>query len=652
MSRLYSTLLRYIGLAADLFRISPLFRTLIFLQLGLLVLIGLGSTVISSQKINYTFAQKTTCMGSFVVLPRFQHVKTADEYDVQLKDFSSIRGYPLIAKTVCVTPRTTPTQNSSSKVVLRFLPQIPISKTFFIATSAYPSVQKPLASLSVISVSDPLELQLSSADNTFTYRLNANGAEVKCISANAGKSILCDTASLKLKHATQYEFALIRTFENTTVSTLSKAKIETVTPIKVANTSIKPNATVYDKPHQITVKFDKTIVSTTGVLLKDDSGATVETQTKISGSELTVMFTTELVRGKAYKLTVGSVRSNDGGSLIEPYLLSFTPAKGPKVAGTNIGTSGVSLDKLVRITFDQPVRAQDIKKHITLSSGEFDIAVDGTAVTINPKSKFTKCSRFTINVDSGVSSPYDISGESAWSIASRATCLDVFSIGKSAQGRALTAYRIGSGTNAVLFVGGMHGNEQGGQNIMNDWIAELDANPDKLPINRTIVVIPAINPDGLVRSQRVNANGIDLNRNFPANNWKADVKEPGGAILKNGGGVTALDQPESAALATYTQQLRPSMVMSYHCCGGIAVANDASNSRATADIYSAKTGYRSKNGETIGNFFDYDTTGAYEDWLHDKLNTPLILVELWSNTTNEFSRSKNGLWYIAGNSNF
>ncbi len=649
MHRISSVLFRYIGLVADLYRVSPLFRVLVFCQLGLLVLIGVGSTILKPQTVEYSFAQKTVCSSSFVLLPRLQHV-SSQSYEITLKNPTSVLGYPVATKTVCVTPLNVPKENSETIATLGMVPGI--TKRIAIEAKTYPNVSKQLSSLSVISVSDPLVVSLTSPDNTFNYVLGANDKSVHCAATESGKKISCDITKLQLKHATRYQFSLTREFNNNVIATISSAKVETVTPIKVTASSIQNGASIYDKPHEITISFDKAVSDVSAVKFTDEAGAAITTTNKMSGNTVTILFSNELVRGKKYTLTIGSVRSSDGGSLIEPYSLAFIPAKGPKVVSVNIGASGVSLDKNIAITFDQPVQPQDLKKHISLSSGDFDSTVNGATVSVNPKNNFSKCGKFTIATDSGISSPYNISGESVWSYSSRATCLDTFSIGSSVNGRSILAYRIGSGANAILFVGGIHGNEQNSKRVMDDWITELDANPEKIPVNRSIVVIPASNPDGLVRGQRVNANNINLNRNFSANNWKADVKEPNGTILKNGGGATPLDQPESAALATYTQQLHPVMVMSYHCCGGVAVANDAGNSRATADIFATKTGYNSKNGDTIGNFFDYDTTGAYEDWLHDKLAIPLVLVELWSNTSNEFSRNKNGLWYIAQNTNF
>jgi len=44
-------------------------------------------------------------------------------------------------------------------------------------------------------------------------------------------------------------------------------------------------------------------------------------------------------------------------------------------------------------------------------------------------------------------------------------------------------------------------------------------NPDVIPSDVTLYILPDMNPDGDARSHdewgRVNANGVDLNRNFP-----------------------------------------------------------------------------------------------------------------------------------------
>lgn len=66
----------------------------------------------------------------------------------------------------------------------------------------------------------------------------------------------------------------------------------------------------------------------------------------------------------------------------------------------------------------------------------------------------------------------------------------------------------------ILMLGGIHGDEYSSVTIMFKWMAMLDKYHSGLFHWK---VAPLVNPDGLLqaKSQRMNANGVDLNRNFP-----------------------------------------------------------------------------------------------------------------------------------------
>lgn len=66
----------------------------------------------------------------------------------------------------------------------------------------------------------------------------------------------------------------------------------------------------------------------------------------------------------------------------------------------------------------------------------------------------------------------------------------------------------------VLVLGGIHGDEYSSITIMFKWLHTLQQHHSGLFHWK---VAPLVNPDGLLQkhSQRMNANGIDLNRNFP-----------------------------------------------------------------------------------------------------------------------------------------
>lgn len=71
----------------------------------------------------------------------------------------------------------------------------------------------------------------------------------------------------------------------------------------------------------------------------------------------------------------------------------------------------------------------------------------------------------------------------------------------------------------VLLMGGIHGDEYSAISITFKWLDKLNKYHSGLFHWQ---VIPLLNPDGLLhfkRAQRQNANGVDINRNFPSQDW-------------------------------------------------------------------------------------------------------------------------------------
>lgn len=74
--------------------------------------------------------------------------------------------------------------------------------------------------------------------------------------------------------------------------------------------------------------------------------------------------------------------------------------------------------------------------------------------------------------------------------------------------------------NCVLFLGGVHGDELPTVYLMLKLAHYVQDNP-QIFRDKCIVIAPLVNPDGFLAKvpTRVNANGIDLNRNFPTRDW-------------------------------------------------------------------------------------------------------------------------------------
>ncbi|MEL7448940.1 MAG: M14 family zinc carboxypeptidase [Pseudomonadota bacterium] len=126
----------------------------------------------------------------------------------------------------------------------------------------------------------------------------------------------------------------------------------------------------------------------------------------------------------------------------------------------------------------------------------------------------------------------------------------------------------------VLLVGGIHGDEYSSVSVVFKWVELLKDNHGSQFHWR---VVPLLNPDGLLRppneSQRMNENGVDLNRNFPTPNWETDAPkywiERTRRNKRRYPGPAALSEPESAWLAEQIETFKPDAVVSVHAPHGI-----------------------------------------------------------------------------------
>lgn len=76
----------------------------------------------------------------------------------------------------------------------------------------------------------------------------------------------------------------------------------------------------------------------------------------------------------------------------------------------------------------------------------------------------------------------------------------------------------------VLFIGCVHGDELLTVYVMFKLAHYVKDNP-ALFKDKCIVIAPLVNPDGFLASSptRVNASGVDINRNFPTKDWQASA---------------------------------------------------------------------------------------------------------------------------------
>lgn len=124
----------------------------------------------------------------------------------------------------------------------------------------------------------------------------------------------------------------------------------------------------------------------------------------------------------------------------------------------------------------------------------------------------------------------------------------------------------------ILMIGGIHGDEYSSVTIMFKWMAILDQFHSGLFHWQ---IAPLANPDGLLQpsSQRTNANGVDLNRNFPNGHdddasirywenktWRDPRRYPG---------TEPASETETRWMMDLIQDFKPDAIVSVHAPYGI-----------------------------------------------------------------------------------
>lgn len=617
--------------------------------LGILAAINAISFFVPRQ-VNLTYAG-ATCVANPVLFPNLVRSSPSRSFSARPIATIHVAGYPVFSDRTCIQLER-PAGADSEVVRLSVLTPLPY-KQLRITAPAPPQATGPPSGRPV-STQDPLQFKLASADTTFAYRLVAGSSAVDCQAA-ASDTLRCDAGKLKLAQATKYDFTLQRQLGRQPAGVAYSASLTTVTPVNVSASSIAPDQLIFDKPGELSLTLSRPAEKAAGVSLyqvNGDKQQAIPISHQVSGNKLIVRFAQALPRSSNLRLSIERIDAADGGFLPAAYKLDFRTSGGPKVAGINIGSNRVAPDGTITLRFDADVLGnQPLSELIRVEANGklFPAAVSATKNTTSLRLPgIGACAAFTVKVLDGLQNIHGVSGGSAWQFQSRTLCRQAFSLGSSVQGRSITAYKFGNGSSSVIFVGATHGDEKSSAYILQSWIDYLETNPGTIPSHRSITIIPILNPDGYAANTRTNANNVDLNRNFPSNNWKQSVVMPDKSTNPNGGGNAPLSEPESRALASYTSSQNPRLVLTYHATGGVVIPNDAGDSVALAKKYDSNSNLYFQPNSNTATIFEYDTTGAYEDWLRDKPGIPALLIEHSTMTGNEFQRQVKAMSLMAG----
>ena len=105
----------------------------------------------------------------------------------------------------------------------------------------------------------------------------------------------------------------------------------------------------------------------------------------------------------------------------------------------------------------------------------------------------------------------------------------------------------------ILVVGSIHGDEREGHEVIR-WLRRMRRSGD--PAVRTVMTV---NPDGVEARTRGNADGVDLNRNFPYR-WRA-AEQPGSDYYQ---GPDPASEPETRTTMRLIRDLEPEVTIWFH----------------------------------------------------------------------------------------
>ena len=581
------------------------------------------------------------CVGHVSFLPDTQGSKNDGQYTLDITDTINVAGYPVLGTNVCATPVDAPQEGSTRLVLAPFGLEL-VGTSFVVHTPSAPVVS--VANLNKpLPAAKPVVFSLSASDEIFTYNLSSSERQVECSSAN--QAVNCELAELELKQGETHELTVERQFNDDRPELIAKKKIDILPAVEVTGSSVAQDETVYGKPDVFTLTVDKDLSSADASLIRitKEGEEPQEVAVEVVDREIAVRPVSELARESTYELRLASVESNDGSTLANEHVTSFSLSGGPKVAGVNIGTSSVDSNATVVLQLDQPLKpGQDIAKFVKFAGGNAVISADNSKIYIK-LGNLGRCAAFSVNVAKGLVSEHDITSESEWKINSRTRCHTISTIGYSVRGRPINAYYFGNGSQTILFTGAIHGNELSSKYVMDAWIGNLEANAASIPADKRIVVIPVVSPDSVAAVSRYNARNVNLNRNFPTHNWTSDITVSGGRKEQGAGGPSPLSEPEAAALARFTQQISPRMVVTYHSLGSLVNGNDVGIANTLGPAYSRMTGYSYIPNAATAATFGFEMTGTYEDWLAER-GVPAILIELNTNTGYHFAQNRDAMW--------
>jgi len=222
--------------------------------------------------------------------------------------------------------------------------------------------------------------------------------------------------------------------------------------------------------------------------------------------------------------------------------------------------------------------------------------------------------------------------------------------GWTVQGRPLVSFDLGPEETAkkTIIQCGIHGDELPALPMCLRLINEIRSGGRSAPKGVRLFIQPLLNPDGMFAKfpTRTNANGVDLNRNFPTLDWKDKAhlawQQKENKNPRKFPGKAALTEPETQAMVNFIETEKPQKIISIHTPLGF-LDLDTKGKDANPDKKRRAQFLAINMSKNSGNF-KYQSFGFYPgslgNYAGNERDIPVYTLELPPGTTHKKTLEK------------
>jgi protein MpaA len=197
---------------------------------------------------------------------------------------------------------------------------------------------------------------------------------------------------------------------------------------------------------------------------------------------------------------------------------------------------------------------------------------------------------------------------------------------RSTDRRPIETLILGSGSARIAILGSLHGDETQSVSLVEALARSLRSHPEQLR-GATVLLVKCPNPDAFYGRSPYNLHGIDLNRNFPSDNWKE---------LTNGrAGTRSASEAETRVIVRVLGDFQPTLLVHLKDSRRGGVINYEGEIREAAEKIAGMTSSQVVSG--LGE----KTSGSVECYALTRLKCPNMTLLLAREDSDEAAWARN-----------